>query len=119
MLVQKHRRSGAKTNPRCSRTGADATMGQPVARKKKGRRSSGATFRSRPAMPCVSARLPLAAQPVLFVGLLDKHRRQLSSTGATHPNPFHMVRKLHHDLSSLEAKANPELHLIVDLAKSI
>src|SRR6266567_8721433 len=61
----------------------------------------------------------LASQAVLFVGLLDEHRRQLSSTGAAHANPFDLIRKPHHDLSGQNTKADPEVDLIVGLAESI
>src|ERR1700731_3251598 len=64
-------------------------------------------------------RLPFASQAVLFVGLLYKHRRQPSSTGAGHPNPFDVIRKLHHDLSGQNPKADPEFDLVVGLAERI
>jgi hypothetical protein len=59
----------------------------------------------------------MASQAVVFIGFLYKHRRQLSSTGAGHPNPFDMIRKLHHDLSGRNTKADPEFDLIVLLAE--
>jgi hypothetical protein len=56
---------------------------------------------------------------VQFVGLLYQQRRQLSSAGAGHPNPFDMIRKLHHDLSGLDTKADSESDLIVGLARKL
>jgi hypothetical protein len=64
-------------------------------------------------------RLPFPGQSILFVSFPYKHRGQLSSTGAAHPNPFDVIRKLHNNLSSLNTKADSQLKFVVVVTEQV